>query len=90
MIRITDPAKIGPALAQIRNLLGISRYELARQMAAITGRSHQATVNQLLEWDNGTNIPNARSLGPILDVLGYDLALVPKPDGVLTPDRRVA
>jgi hypothetical protein len=78
MIRVADPAKLGPALAQIRNLLGISRYALAVEIAAARGRSVQGVVNQLLEWDNGTNAPNVRSLAPVLDALGYDLALIPR------------
>jgi transcriptional regulator with XRE-family HTH domain len=78
MIRVTDPAKLAPALAQIRNLLGISRYALACQIADATGRPKQSVINQLLEWDNGTNSPNVRSLADVLDALGYDLALVPK------------
>jgi transcriptional regulator with XRE-family HTH domain len=80
MIRVADPAKLGPALAQIRNLLGISRYALAREIAEAKGRSLQGVVNQLLEWDNGTNAPNVRSLGPVLNALGYDLALIPRED----------
>jgi len=80
MIRVSDPAKLGPSIAQIRNLLGISRYALAQQIAETTGRPLQSCVNQLLEWDNGANTPNARSLGPVLDALGYDLALIPRED----------
>lgn len=80
MIRVADPAKLGPALAQIRNLLGIPRHRLAVQIAAATGRSVQGVTNQLLEWDNGTNSPNVRSLGPVLNALGYDLALIPRED----------
>jgi hypothetical protein len=80
MIRVADPAKLGPALAQIRNLLGIPRHRLAVQIAAVTGRSVQGVTNQLLEWDNGTNGPNVRSLGPVLDALGYDLALILRED----------
>jgi transcriptional regulator with XRE-family HTH domain len=89
MIRVADPALLGPALAQIRNLLGISRYALARQIAEAKGRSLQACINQLAEWDHGVNSPNVKSLGPVLDALGYDLALVPRA-GALTPDRRTA
>jgi transcriptional regulator with XRE-family HTH domain len=80
MIRVADPAKLGPALAQIRNLLGISRYALARQIAEAKGRSLQACINQLAEWDHGVNSPNVKSLGPVLAALGYDLALIPRED----------
>ncbi len=80
MIRVSNPAKLGPALKQIRDLLGVSRHALAVQIATAKGRSIQGVTNQLLEWDNGTNTPNARSLGPVLDALGYDLALIPRED----------
>jgi transcriptional regulator with XRE-family HTH domain len=80
MIRVADPAKLGLALKQIRDLLGISRYALARQIAEAKGRSLQACVNQLGEWDHGISSPNVRSLGPVLDALGYDLALIPRED----------
>jgi transcriptional regulator with XRE-family HTH domain len=80
MIRITDPGKLGPALCQVRQLLGLSRYELARQISARTGRSHIGIVNQIQQWDSGTHAPVASSLGPVLDALGYDLALVPRGD----------
>lgn len=82
MIRVADPAKLGPALKQIRDLLGISRYALARQIAEAKGRSLQGVVNQLGEWDHGISSPNVRSLGPVLDALGYDLALIPREDAV--------
>lgn len=36
-IRIADPAQLGPALAQIRNLLGLSRSDLGRLIEAATG-----------------------------------------------------
>jgi transcriptional regulator with XRE-family HTH domain len=80
MIRISDPAKLAPALKQLRDLFGISRYALACQIADATGRPKQSVINQILEWDNGTNSPNVRSLGPVLDALGYDLALIDRED----------
>jgi AraC-like DNA-binding protein len=38
-IRLTDPASIGPTLAGVRALLGMSRRQLARLLAEQTGRS---------------------------------------------------
>jgi hypothetical protein len=80
MIRIADPTKIGPALAQIRELLGYTRVTLAQEIAAATGRNAKSITNQLGEWDRLENCPTVRTLGPALDALGYDLALVPRED----------
>lgn len=79
-IRITDPGKLGPALAQIRNLLGLSRSDLGRLVEAATGRDMLGVVKQVQQWDEGKHSPNAGSLGPVLEALGYDLALIPKED----------
>ena len=80
MIRIANPAEIGQALANIRDMLGISRGDLAQQIAAKKGRHVRSIENQLMEWDRGANAPNAKSLGCVLEALGYDLALVPRED----------
>jgi len=78
MIRVSDPVRLGPALGEIRELLGISRRALARQIAEATGGDMRGIENQLLAWDRGLKSPTARSLGPALVALGYDLALVPR------------
>jgi hypothetical protein len=80
MIRIADPAKLGPALAQIRNLLGYSRHDLGRAVESATGRPMISVVHQVQQWDTGRHAPTVSSLGPVLDALGYDLALVPRED----------
>lgn len=80
MIRLTDPARLGPALAEIRALYGYTRADLARLIAANTGRTFGGVYQQLGDWDLGINNPSTRAIGPLLDVLGYDLALVPKED----------
>jgi transcriptional regulator with XRE-family HTH domain len=80
MIRLTDPARIGPALAQIRALLGISRREMARTVATRTGRSVTSVNSQMWGWDNGIHAPDLASLPLLLDLLGYDLALIPQED----------
>jgi hypothetical protein len=80
VIRIPDAARIGPALAEIRNLLGYSRTELAQLIADATGRDPHSVRNQLGEWDRLENCPTVRTLGPALDALGYDLALIPRED----------
>jgi hypothetical protein len=78
MIRITDIARVGPALGELCALLGYSRPDLARIIAAATGRPAASIANQLGAWDRLEGTPTVRSLGPILDALGYDLALVPR------------
>jgi hypothetical protein len=78
LIRIEDPSQLGPALGEIRKMLGISRLAFAREIAEATGRSVAGVVNQLQAWDDGTNSPTARAIGPVLDALGYDLVLLPK------------
>jgi len=79
-IRIEDPGRLGPALGEIRKLLGIPRLALARRIAQATGHSIHGVENALKDWDTGKHAPTVSKLGPLLDALGYDLALVPKPD----------
>lgn len=83
MIRVADPRKLAQALAQVRDMLALSRHEVARMIAAATGRSELGINSQLWEWENGRRSPNAVSLAPYLDALDLDLALVPR----LDPDR---
>jgi hypothetical protein len=77
MIRIDDPAGLGAALGQVRAQLQIGRRELARRIAEATGRDASAVNSQLWGWEHGDYAPNPTSLGPLLDALGYQLALVP-------------
>ena len=69
MIRIDDATRIGPALAQVRNLLGYSRQELATHIAEVTGRNPKSVANQIAEWDRLENSPTVSKLGPLLDAL---------------------
>ncbi len=80
MIRLTDPAAIGPALAQVRAMLGISRRQLARTIAAKTGRGEASVNGQIWTWDVGRSHPDLTSLPLVLEELGYDLALIPRED----------
>src|SRR4051812_47857142 len=81
VIRVSDPAKIGQALGQVRGMLGIPRRRAARQIAEAVGRSETSVNSQLWGWENGQHQPDLASIVPILDVLEYDLALVERPDG---------
>jgi hypothetical protein len=78
VIRVSDPGRLGPALRDVRNLLGINRMELGRLVEGITGRPAISVVHQVQQWDDGTHAPTVSSLGPVLEALGYDLALVPR------------
>lgn len=79
-IRLTDPTLLGPALADIRRMLGISRRSAARQIAAMTRRSETSVNAQLYSWEvePGTRYhrkPDLVSLVPYLKVLGIDICL---------------
>lgn len=80
MIRLTDPTAIGPALGEIRGLHGTTRRQLARAIAARTGRSQTSVNAQLWTWDSGRTAPDLASVAVVLDELGYDLALIPRKD----------
>lgn len=80
MIRLTDLTRIGPALYEIREMLGISRREAARRIAEVTGRTETSVNAQVWEWDHNRREPGLSSLRFLLDVIEFDLALVPKAD----------
>lgn len=75
MIRLTDPAHLGPELADLRKMLGMSRRQCAREIAKLTGRSEDSINAQLWTWDKGTRRPELPSLVPYLKVLGVNLML---------------
>lgn len=77
MIRI-DPAKPGKALVAARGTLGIGRLMLAGRIADATGRTSDSVSSQIAGWELGVKSPTFASLGPLLDALGYDLALIPR------------
>jgi transcriptional regulator with XRE-family HTH domain len=78
MIRLTDLGKIGPALFEIREMLGISRREAARRIAELTGRTEISVNAQVWEWDRNRRRPDLKSMRYLLDVLDMDVALVPR------------
>jgi hypothetical protein len=80
MMRLADVTRMGPALAQMRGMLGMSRREAARQIAAMTGRSETSVNAQLYSWEcePGSRYhrqPDLASLVPYLLVLGLDVCL---------------
>lgn len=75
MIRLKDPTGIGPALAEVRGMLGMSRRQCARLIAAAADRSETSVNAQLWTWDTGRTIPDTQTLVTYLDVLGLDMLL---------------
>lgn len=84
MIRIPDPTKLGPAMGDLRILLGISRRGAARRVAKGADRTEDSVHSQMWTWDKAIRMPDLTSVGRYLDVLEYDLALAPRLDD---PDR---
>ena len=70
MIRFTEPMSIGPALGELRRMLGITQ----RQLCADTGQRQ----SRLSVWETGSEVPDLRSVLRVAQALGYDLALIPR------------
>lgn len=68
MIRI-DPDAIGPAIGNLRRMLGLRMSDLAEDAGLHT--------SQLSYWERGLRTPDIRSLVKLARALGYDIALVP-------------
>lgn len=77
MIRIADPTKLGPALEELRTMLGISRRALARAVAERTYRDTDSVNSQIWAWERSGRSPHAGSLAALLAELGWGLAFVP-------------
>lgn len=80
MIRVPDPTRLGPALADVRQILGMSRREAARRIAEKTGRSETSVNAQLYSWEcePGSRYhrqPDLASLVPYLQILGIRLGI---------------
>ncbi|MCY1141362.1 hypothetical protein OWR29_25470 [Actinoplanes sp. Pm04-4] len=80
MLHIADPTKLGPALGDVRALLGLSRREVARLVAEKTGRTETSVNGQLWKFEAGKAELMPSSLPPFLEVLAVDLALVFRED----------
>lgn len=72
MIRFASPDAVGPALGNLRRLLGISQVRLASDSGL--------WPSQLSHWEAGDRHPDLASLAKVVRALGYDLALVPRED----------
>lgn len=70
MIRLIDAEHIGPAIADLRILYGISQ----RTLAADAG----TWQSMICHWEKGQRLPDIGSLFKVVNALDYDLALVPR------------
>jgi hypothetical protein len=79
-ITLTTPTDLGPALGDYREMCRISRADLARQIAERTGRAIPSVNAQLRGWETGGHPAVGATLTAALDILGCNLALIPKDD----------
>jgi hypothetical protein len=80
MIPVPDATRLGRSLADVRQMLGMSRREAARRIAEMTGRSETSVNAQLYSWEcePGTRYhrqPDLASLVPYMVVLGIRLGI---------------
>lgn len=69
MIRIPDPTRIGAVVAALRAMNLLTQ----REVCAATGLEQA----RLSEWENGRAMPTLPYLVPVLEELGFELALIP-------------
>jgi transcriptional regulator with XRE-family HTH domain len=72
MIRLNDPERIGPSIADLRLLHQLSQRKLGAQAGITQAR--------LSDWETGNAIPTLPTLVRVAHALGYDLALIPRED----------
>lgn len=70
MIRIDDPERIGPALAELRN-----EHTVRRRDVALAVGMHEQQYGQ---YELGRIAPTVAVLIRLAHALGYDLALIPR------------
>lgn len=70
MIRLTDPTRIGPALAEIRRSRGATQTAVAYAVGMWN--------TQYGHYEHGDKLPGLPNLIRLARALGYDLALVPR------------
>ncbi len=69
MIRIPDPERIGGFLADLRAMNMLSQREVGQTVGMQPAR--------LSEWETGKAEPMLHRLVPVLELYGFELALVP-------------
>lgn len=79
-IVLASPTELGPAIGDYREMCRITRADLARQIAERTGRAIPSVNAQLRGWETGGHPAVGATLTAALDILGADLALIPRED----------
>jgi transcriptional regulator with XRE-family HTH domain len=79
-IRVRNAAHLGHAIDELRLRQGLTTTQLASRIAEITGNKPRSAINLLSAWRTGLKRPTPAALQPVLQALGYDLALVPRED----------
>lgn len=69
MIRITSPDQIGPVLADLRAMHGLTQHDLAGAAGVSAPRMNN--------WEHGTLNPTTPTLLKLLGAMGLGLAIVP-------------
>lgn len=81
MLRIHAPADLGITLTDLRAQADVSRRALAAFIAESTGIPGSTAYSQLQRYEAGkVGRPDLYALIPILEALGYELAVVRRED----------
>lgn len=80
MIRITDPSQIGPALADLRAMRGLTQGQLAEAAGL--------WQNRVSSYERGKETPSTVNLLAILRALGHGLSIAPVDDTAAAVDPR--
>lgn len=75
MLVVPDPTQLGQCLAQVRDLLGMTRLDAAKKMAEISGRDVKSCFSQIWTWDVGQGVPKLPALAPYMQAMGVRLAI---------------
>lgn len=73
---IDDPALLPMAVAQARKAMGLSRWQVSRDIAAEQKRGARSVNNQVCLWELGGKSPTLSTLECYLRQHGWKLALV--------------
>jgi transcriptional regulator with XRE-family HTH domain len=70
MIRLTDPTQLSGAVRFLRGIAGLTQRQVAAE-----GHFQQT---QITWWETDKRRPNLASLIRLANILGYDVALIPR------------
>jgi hypothetical protein len=82
LIVIDDPATLPTVIAKARKVMGLSRWQVSRDIAAEQARGARSVNNQVALWEVGGKSPTLASLECYLRQHGWKLALVSIDDHV--------